>query len=65
MATKRVSARSDEIKGRQRFVDQVGQVKNVTPKSVRKKQQKAWKDFENSLSPERRKALGLSKKKKK
>lgn len=64
MATKKkVSAKTDEIRGRQRYVDQAGQVKNVTPKSTKKKQAQAWKEFEDSLSPERRKALGLKKKK--
>ena len=65
MATRKKDVKADETKGRQRFVDQPGQWRDITPKSVKKKQAKAWKKFEDSLTPERKKALGLTSAKKK
>ena len=61
----RRSGRDDEIGGRQRFVDQPGQWKNITPASIRRRQAKAWKALEDSLTPAQRKAIGLKPKAKK
>jgi len=54
-----------DSKAAQRFVDQPGQWKNTTPASVKKRQAAAWKRLEKSLTPERRKAMGLTPTKKK
>lgn len=50
MATKKRSAKSDEIAGRQRYVDQPGQWRDITPKAIKKKQNKAWKDLEKKVA---------------
>ena len=65
MAKRVLKADADEKKGRKRYVDQVGQVTNTTPLSVRKKQQEAWKRLERSLTAEQRKEMGLKPKRKK
>ena len=62
VASKDEDIETDEEKGKLRFVDQPGQWIDVTPKSVKEKQAKAWKEFEESLSDTRRKALGLDSK---
>ena len=40
-----MARKSDDVKARQRFVDQPGQWVDTTPASVKKKQEKAWKDL--------------------
>ena len=62
--TRKYNAKEDEIAGRQRYVDQPGQWRNVTPPEVRKKQAKAWKELEESLHPTRKKASGTKSRKK-
>ena len=63
MATKKKEPKNDEVKARQRYVDQKGQLINTTPASVRKKQAKAWKAFEDSLTEAQKKALRSKKRK--
>lgn len=63
MVTKRRSVKQDEIDGRQRYVDQVGQVRDITPARIKKQRQKALKALQESLSPAERKAIGLTPKK--
>lgn len=46
MAKKTVSA-EDERKARARYIDQPGQWTDVTPKSVKKRQDKAWTELLN------------------
>lgn len=38
--------KNDAAKARQRFVDQPGQWVDTTPASVKKRQEKAWKELE-------------------
>ena len=37
---------NDEVKARKRFVDQPGQWVDTTPASVKKRQEKAWRELE-------------------
>ena len=39
----------DEIKALERYVDEPGQYVDVTPPEVKKEQEKAWKELEESL----------------
>ena len=40
-----MARKNDEVKARQRFVDQPGQWRDVTPASVKKRQEKAWQEL--------------------
>ena len=40
-----MARKNDEVKARQRFVDQPGQWVDTTPISVKKRQAKAWQEF--------------------
>ena len=40
-----MARKNDEAKARKRFVDQPGQWVDTTPASVKRQQQKAWKDL--------------------
>lgn len=63
MVTRKKSVKQDEIDGRQRYVDQVGQLVDATPARIKRQRQKALKELRDSLSPAERKAIGLSPKK--
>ena len=56
-----MARKSDEIKARQRFVDQPGQWKDVTPASVKKRQEKAWQELYAMM--DKKKAAAKPKKK--
>lgn len=45
-----MAKRDDAQKARARFVDQPGQWKDTTPKSVKQKQEKAWADLFASMN---------------
>lgn len=40
-----MARKNDEVKARQRFVDQPGQWVDTTPASVKKRQEKAWQEL--------------------
>ena len=40
-----MARKNDEVKARKRFVDQPGQWVDTTPASVKKRQEKAWKEL--------------------
>ncbi len=65
MATKRKAPKDDEIKAQKRFVDQPGQWQNVTPESVKRRQAKAWKEREKTMSAGQKKKTGTTSRKKK
>ena len=44
-----MARKNDDAKARQRFVDQPGQWVDTTPASVKKRQEKAWKELIASM----------------
>ena len=44
-----MARKNDDAKARQRFVDQPGQWVDTTPASVKKRQEKAWKELLASM----------------
>ena len=49
MAVKKTKNTNDERKARGRFMDQPGQWHDVTPKSVKKRNQKEWDKLARSM----------------
>lgn len=49
MATKKSKNVGDAKKARARYVDQPGQIKDVTPASTKKRQAKGWAALEKSV----------------
>lgn len=45
-----MAKKNDNAKARQRFVDQPGQWVDTTPASVKKRQEKAWKELEAMMA---------------
>ena len=59
MTTKKAAPENDELKAMERYVDQPGQWVDVTPESVKRRQQKGWEKLFESLTPAQRKQMGL------
>lgn len=63
MATRRQEPKNEDRKAQERFMDQPGQWVNTTPPEVQKRLDANWEKFVQSLSPARRKQLGITGKK--
>lgn len=49
------NASADAKRGQKRFVDQPGQWRDITPKSVKARQAKDWKKLEEMMKPKKKK----------
>lgn len=53
-SSKKPSAKEDARRGQSRFIDQPGQWKDVTPASVKRRNDKEWKKLEAMLEKKKK-----------